>query len=304
MFVPAAHRLAVGSDDMNRYEKALSLLPAAMADAAGRRGQAGVEEIRLRLGRRPSVLRRGREEKLDCPVIGAGDLERILEKASGASYHMAAAMLADGYLNWEGLRIGVCGTVSLQNGSYHSFRSFRSLAVRIPRECQGICEGLMRSIYAECFESSLILSPPGGGKTTALRELSRCLSNRGYRLALVDERNELLAADSKGTGFDLGECSDVLSGMPKAEGAMMLLRAMNPQILAMDEITRPQDLEAIAQAAGCGVQLLATAHGSGLSDLQRRPLYRELLGLGVFQYVIEIRGSGEMRQYRAERIGA
>ncbi len=291
--------MPMGCDAMNKYQNALALLPPSLADRLCR--EESVEEIRLRLGKRPGLIKEGREWKADGPPTTRAELERVLEKATGASFHLAAASLEEGYLPVEGLRIGVCGFISQKEGRPR-FRSIHSLAIRIPRECPGICRELMESIYADGFESTLLLSPPGGGKTTALRELSRCLSQRGCRVALVDERNELSASDSAGTGFDLGENSDVLVGMTKAEGAMMLLRAMNPEILAMDEITSPRDLEAIRQLTGCGVRVLATAHGSSMKELQQRPLYRELLALQAFRYAVVICGSGRERRYVPERI--
>jgi len=109
---------------MDAYEKALSLLNPALAGAIRRLGPEGVEEIRLRLGKRPSLLLRGRELRVNSPEIGRGELERVLEKASGASYHMAAGPLSEGYLNWEGLRLGVCGTVSRSADGRQSFHSF------------------------------------------------------------------------------------------------------------------------------------------------------------------------------------
>lgn len=121
-------------------------------------------------------------------------------------------------------------------------------------------------------------------------------------MAVVDERNELAAADGGEAQFDLGAHTDVLTGAPKAEGALMLLRAMNPQIIAMDEITRPEDTEAIAQAAGCGAGILASAHASCLDELHRRPLYRRLLGQGIFQNLVVISGTGNARRYTAERL--
>jgi stage III sporulation protein AA len=90
----------------------------------------------------------------------------------------------------------------------------------------------------------------------------------------------------------------VLENIPKAQGLMMLLRAMSPQVLAADEITAPEDIAAIEQAAGCGVSLLVTAHGRDRSDLERRPLYRDLLALGVFRSLVTIGLAGERRTYQ------
>ncbi len=287
---------------MNGFDKAMSILPAYLVADMAKYSRAGVEEIRIRLGKKPCVVIEGRENTFSKHETDSQDIRRIIEKATGASFHMAESAIAQGYINCDGLRIGVCGNVNVQKGQVHSFRSFNSLAIRIPRECHGICDRLIKEIYPDSFDSTLIISAPGGGKTTALRELCRCLSNRGKRIAVADERNELFADDGSGHGFDLGDHCDVLSGIPKAEGCMMLLRAMNPEIIVMDEITKPCDVEAVSQTAGCGAGILASVHAASKDELFQRPANRSLLELGVFKYVVTISGYGSRRSYKAERI--
>lgn len=258
----------------------------------------------MRVGRPLTLLAGGREYRISGEPLTETEIVRTLEKATGASLHAAAAAMSRGYINYQGLRIGICGTAVIQNGEVKGFRSFSSLAVRIPHECRGICDGIIREMYAAKFENTLILSPPGGGKTTALRELIRKLSNSGYRVGVVDERGELAACSGQRAQFDVGTSSDVLTGCPKAAGAMMLLRGMNPQIIAMDEITQSEDLGAIQEICGCGVGLLASAHASGVDELEKRPLYRRLVEMGVFYYAVLIHGTGKERCYEVRRLRA
>lgn len=283
---------------MDNFETALSLLPSRYLELC-RRSFRGAEEFRLRVGRRMFVVCGGREHALPGDPLSEGELLRCLEKATGASLHSAAPAMAGGYLPYMGLRIGLCGTAVQQGADFKGFRHFSSLSIRIPRECRGACDSLYHQLFAGGFVNTLLLSPPGGGKTTALRELIRLLSEAGTRLAVVDERGEIAACDGCAPGFDLGEHTDVLSGCTKPEGAMMLLRGMNPQVLAMDEITRPEDLAAVKEVCGCGVGLLATAHATDREDLSRRPIYRELLELGVFQRAAVIRQRDGKRFYEA-----
>lgn len=114
------------------------------------------------------------------------------------------------------------------------------------------------------FCSTLILSPPGGGKTTLLRECVRRLSDQGLRISLMDERGEIAAVQNRTPQFDVGANTDIMTGGQKAACCMMLLRAMRPDVLAFDEISAPEDIEAIRIAAGCGVALLATAHAQSV----------------------------------------
>lgn len=286
---------------MDSLERAAALLPESMRrQAAERCGRA--EELRLRVGRRPTALIDGVEREFGGPEVTGDDLRAVLERATGASLHTAAQALAQGYLSCGGLRIGVCGVAAVQEGRITGFRAFSSLAIRIPRQCRGVCDALTDRLYAAGFESTLVISPPGGGKTTALREIVRRLSDAGTRVAVVDERNELSATENGRPRFDLGRDSDVLVGVGKAEGAMLLLRTMNPQVIAMDEISGKEDIDAAAQICGCAVGLLASAHASSAEELRMRPLYRMLLELGLFRNLVVISGTGDMRRYRTERI--
>ena len=147
-----------------------------------------------------------------------------------------------------------------------------------------------------------ITGPTGCGKTTLLREIIRQLSVRGLRVALADERGEVAAVYDRVPQFDLGPRTDVMTGGSKAACCMMLLRAMNPQVLAFDEITTPEDIAAMEVAAGCGVQLLATAHALSPQTLRQRGLYQRLLDDGIFRRAVCIRRENGARRYEVEAL--
>ena len=139
------------------------------------------------------------------------------------------------------------------------------------------------------------------GKTTLLRDLIRLLSDGSARPALrvgvADERGELAGMWNGVPQFDIGRQTDIMDGCPKSVGLLMLLRGMNPQVLSADEITAPEDIEALELASNCGVALVCTAHAAGLEDLRRRPLYRRLLDRGIFGRVVTIRLEEGARRY-------
>lgn len=287
--------------NVDKRSLALDLLPPAWRDAALRCSWLEAEEIRLRRGRAPTLLVAGEERPFRKEKVEEEQLRRILEKATGASMHAAAWGLSEGYVCYRGLRIGVCGTVVTREGKLSAFRSLSSLAVRIPRECRGICDQAAETLLRDGYQNTLVLGPPGIGKTTALRELIRRLSDGGLRLGVADERNELSAQDGEGTGFDLGRCSDVICGAPKADAALMLLRGMNPQILAMDEITALRDREALQRISDCGVGLLASVHSGDPRIKGRIGQGSLLLEQGLFSRFLLIRQEGSKRLYSLER---
>ena len=175
--------------------------------------------------------------------------------------------------------------------------------IRIGREQKGIGEEVAEQLMKSGrFENTLILSPPGGGKTTLLRDLVRCLSDNGQRIGLIDERGEVAVTYQGQPQMDVGKRTDVLDGCPKALGIPMVLRAMNPQIIAVDEITMRSDLQAMQMAAGCGVGLLATIHAADVSELLEKPLYRTLMEERVFSLAVCIRREDGQRSYTVEEL--
>ena len=285
---------------MDTWDTARSLLPGPFSGALAR--YPGAEEIRLRLGRAPGVVVGGRELQLCEERVTQDTLLHVLEKATGASLHAAAPALRGGYVSYRGLRIGVCGEAVYNGDKLNGLRSFGSLAIRIAHAELSECGPLIESLLRPQPQSVLIAAPPGVGKTSFLRELIRRAASLPLRVAVIDERNELSASVSGNPQFDLGQGSDVMVGVPKARAAMMLLRGMNPQIVAMDEITGEDELSAVEQLAGCGVQIYATAHGKNAEDMRKRTLYRELFARQIFGELVTIRCVGEKRVYEREAL--
>lgn len=280
-------------------EEALKLLPAWIRDDIRESGmQMGqAEEIRLRCGRKPGMLIMGREySSLMGRDVSREDLEEILNRASAYSQHSVREQLRQGFLTaGGGIRIGVCG-LGIGEGGCEGLRDISSLNIRIPRHVRDVGRRAIKQLSP--FEGSvLIMSPPGGGKTTFLRELIRSAADSGRRVAVCDERGELAAARQGRCGFDLGRCCDVMTGVEKAEGMMMLLRAMNPQTIAVDEISRERDMEAIERAVGCGVAIFATLHASGIRHMKKRPAYARLLDMNIFEKAVVISVCGGEREY-------
>lgn len=287
---------------MNTYEKAIELLPQRLLTTQSRILASEAEEFRLRAGRRATALVKGVETPISDALVGSDDLNCVIERATSASVHTAQSSIAKGFINCAGgIRIGLCGTGVIDRGEVRGMRAISSLAIRIPHEIRGCGQAAIDRLAASSG-NVLILSPPGYGKTTFLRECIRQMSDAGQRVSVADERGELAAVYRGIPQFDLGKSSDVMSDVPKAQAVMMLLRAMNPQVIAMDEISSPEDIGAAETASGCGVRIIATAHAAGRQELQVRPIYKKLLEHGMFNGLIVIKSCCGVRSYSYEEI--
>lgn len=299
--------------DLNilRYEDAAAILPTRLrklALALPEEQKAAAEEFRLRAGRPLTVLLPEGETPLDA-FVEPEELETLCDIATEFSRYAAAETLREGFLPVRGgFRVGLCGTAVMKDGASTNLKSLSSAAIRIAREKKRIADALASGLFREGrFASTLILSPPGGGKTTLLRDLVRCLSEGGegcppQRVSLIDERGEVAVMYRGEPQMDVGPRTDVLDACPKALGIPMVLRAMNPQVIAVDEITLREDLKAVSLAAGCGVGLLATIHAADVEELTEKPLYRQLLEERVFRLAVRIVRGPEGRSYEVEEL--
>lgn len=278
------------------WKQLLSVLPPRLRPEVDRLGKNAMQELRLRLGMPPELVLSGESRWLGC-CVSREDLNYCINAASRYS-PWAAATTAQGYLTAPGgHRIGLCGEVVCKDGVVTGIREISSLCIRVARDFPGIAKRA-----ADAPGSILILGAPGWGKTTLLRDLIRAVSDGeggpALRVGVADERGELAAMYQGEPQFSIGRQTDVLDGCPKGSALLMLLRGMNPQVLAADEITAPEDAAALEMAANCGVSLLCTAHAGSLEELKARPLYRRLLDEGLFRRLVIIERAGRERRYQ------
>ncbi|MBQ6798630.1 MAG: stage III sporulation protein AB [Oscillospiraceae bacterium] len=259
-----------------------------------------LQEIHMRLGRRTEAVT-GRSSILLEHRARREELEAVLDTAMDRSYYASQRFLREGFCTARGgCRIGITGNVVQDEAGIKTIRDISGLNIRFARAFPGIA-GQALGVLREEPASMLIIGRPGCGKTTLLRDLIRRISDElCQRVAVADTRYELGAVHEGRPMLDLGQRTDVLSGGKKAESIAMLLRCMNPQWIAVDEITAEEDVRALENCHGCGVHLLATAHAWDRFDLQRRPVYRAMLHSGIFRYLAEMDGTGSYKMTELE----
>lgn len=298
---------------MESYRTAVRVLPKVLRGFAlgiDSALMARVEEIRMRVGQIPTlVLPEGEQPIPGAAAVVREELEQLVELASRWSLHTVLEQMQRGYLSVEGgHRLGLCGTAVMEGKQLRTLRDISAADLRVARQFPGVATQVANYIVRSGeVDNTLILAPPGAGKTTLLRDLIRNLSSGesgpALRVAVADERGEV-AAVWKGTAqMELGSRTDVMDGCPKSVAIPMLLRGMNPQVIAVDEITAREDIWAMEQAVGCGVTLVATAHGSGPEDLKRRPIYREMMDKKIFRNLVTIRNIQGKREIQLSVMG-
>lgn len=298
-------------DERRPWEQAAAVLPGPLRDglrALGEDRLEEAEEFRLRRGFPMTVLLPEGERETNGPPVGEDELRQVVENATQCSAHTALDRVRQGFVTLRGgHRIGLCGSVTKKDGRIVTLRELSSLSIRVARSVPGLAKPLLPELTEDGrFLSTLILAPPGAGKTTLLRDLVRVLSDGEgcppHRVSVADERGEIAALWRGEPQLYVGRHTDVLDGCSKSEGLSILIRGMDPQVAAADELGGSEDVRAAEEAAGCGVAVLATAHGAGLEDLRRRPACRELLELGAFRRLVVLERRGAVRSVRVEAL--
>ena len=221
-------------------------------------------------------------------IVSPRECLEILSRATKYSVYALEEEMKQGYLTLTGgYRVGISGHAVVERGQIKLISPCSALNLRIARQIIGAADKVMPYIDCNGIHSVLLLSPPRRGKTTVLRDIARQLSNRGYNVAVADERSEISGCVHGIPQYDLGNNTDILNSGPKAEAMMMLLRGMSPHVIITDEIGSYEDALAIEEALNAGVAVIASAHARDKEQAQRRPNLNRLIANGAFgRYII------------------
>ena len=246
-----------------------------------------LQEIRIRCNR-PIILRLRNMEILIEYNVSQKEILQTIEKLCENSIYAYKNQICEGFITVKGgHRVGITGSAVIENGKIINIKYITSLNFRIAREIIGCSRkilGQVIDVKENTINNTLIVSPPGKGKTTLLRDLIRNISNGveelgfiGKNCCVVDERGEIAAMYQGVPQNDVGIRTDVIENISKAKGMKMLIRSMAPEVIACDEIGSKEDVEAIKEALISGVKGIFTMHGKTLEDIKKNKEINELI---------------------------
>ncbi|MBE6639512.1 MAG: hypothetical protein E7616_08730 [Ruminococcaceae bacterium] len=259
-------------------------LPPVVARYAAEFGMTDLEELRLHPNS-PVLARSARMGTVCGKTVSQAEFSKVIDEICEHSLHAHFDTINEGYISYKGLRVGICGRAVTSPGrGIIGVRDFSGLCFRVPGIHKG-CAGAAVAEFLTARCGMLFYSPPGGGKTTVLRDMMCTLSSPPHdlRVSAVDTRGELAyGCENRSRTLDL------FSGYPKAKGMEIALRCFAPQVIVCDEIGA-SEAQALLFSASCGVPILASAHADTLAQLLSSPPIAKLHEAGIFGCYAAIR---------------
>lgn len=257
-------------------------------------------EIRIKM-QRPIIIKLREIDIIIQYQVTEKDMLYIVQKICENSIYAYKEQISQGYITIRGgHRVGITGTCVIEEGKISNIKYISSLNFRIAREIKGCSQKILGDIIDSqhnTIYNTLIVSPPGEGKTTMLRDAIRNISNgipeikfRGKICGVVDERGEIAAMYKGVPQNDIGVRTDVIENVSKFQGMQILIRSMGPEVIACDEIGTKEDVQAIQYAICSGVKGIFTMHGKDLSDIKANLEINKLIEAKLIEKIIFLGG--------------
>lgn len=255
-----------------------------------------LEEIRVRVGK-AIILKFNKKEKNVKYVVTIEDILKILQLVCENSIYSYQHQIAEGFVTIKGgHRVGISGSCVLENSKVININYINSLNFRIARQMIGVSKEVLKyilNVEKNNVKNTLIVSSPGTGKTTILKDIAKQISSgikelnfESLNTGIVDERGEIAALYKGVPQNDVGIKVDVVDNVSKGIGMKMLVRTMAPQVIIADEIGTLEDVDAINYAVCSGCKGVFTAHGESIEDLYLNNFIKELIIGHVFEIII------------------
>ena len=255
-----------------------------------------LQEIRMR-AERPIILKLRERDLILQYNITQAEILQIVERLCENSIYAYKNQICEGFITVKGgHRVGLTGSCVIENGKIINVKHISSLNFRIAREVLNCSTRVLREIIDienKSIYNTILVAPPGRGKTTMLRDVIRRLSNgideinfNGKTCGVVDERGEIAAMYKGIPQNDVGIRTDIIENVEKNQGIHMLIRTMAPEIIACDEIGSKNDVEAIHYALYSGVKGIFTMHGKNIEDIKNNRQIYELIENREIQKVV------------------
>ena len=246
-----------------------------------------LQEIRIRVNRN-AILKYNDEETITDYIPNENNMIEILHRLCENSIYSFQSQICNGFITlYGGHRVGITGHFVMSNGKISNINYISALNFRMAKEIVGASNKILKYVIEDGeIQNTLIVSKPGCGKTTLLRDLTRNLSNMGYNVSLIDERSEIAAMYNGVPQNDVGLRCDVLDNVTKSLGMKIAVRTMSPDIIISDEIGTKEDVEAINYGVLSGVCGIFTAHGNTIMDIKSNENLKQLYEQKLFSKII------------------
>lgn len=300
------HILFKGGSPMNSKQNLLTLFPESMRGllAATFSDISHIQEIRFRIGQPTLVYKNSKELFLTKEgtlaftpersyAASESEIRQLIAHICNYSLYAYEDEIKQGYITLQGgHRVGVAGQIVMGEQRVHTMKNITFVNIRISHEIKGVADVVIPRMYRNgIFQNGMIISPPGCGKTTLLRDIVRQVSDgnaygKGVSVGVVDERSEIAGCFMGIPQNDVGMRTDVLDACPKVHGMMMLIRAMAPKVIAIDEIGSVEDVRAMLTVVRCGCKFIATIHADTIEEVKEKAFLRELMKENIFRRFI------------------